>query len=196
MEQAAARPPTYTLRRVASIVVALLSLLPMLLFAYTLYQLDVLKRPMAQFLLALALGISLIGYYIFWVMVARMSEMVRAGAGTPASGAAPAGATVEGPPPAAVGFEIPGMGQVGEVHAFLEPIEQLGTVWRTEAEPHVGRRVLVSVMNAPEPIAGVLTQVTPDGLLLDQDGRRVGITYRRISAIEAEREPTERAAAH
>ncbi|HUG36579.1 MAG TPA: hypothetical protein VML54_06485 [Candidatus Limnocylindrales bacterium] len=195
MEQAATRAPTYTLRRVASIVVALMSLLPMLLFAYTLYQLDVLKRPMAQFLLALALGISLIGYYIFWVMVSRMSEMVRAAADAPAP-AAPSAETVESPPPAVAGFEIPGMGQVGEVHAFLSPIEQLGTVWRTEAEPHVGRRVLVSVMNSPEPIAGVLTQVTADGLLLDQDGRRVGITYRRISAIEAEREPTERAVAH
>ena len=36
-------------------------------------------------------------------------------------------------------------------------------------------------------MAGTLMQVTEDGLLLDQDGRRVGITYRRISAIEAER---------
>jgi len=195
MEQAAARPPTYTLRRVASIVVALLSLLPMLLFAYTLYHLDVLHLPMAQFLLALALGVSLIGYYIFWVMVARMSEMVRASVGGPTP-AAPSTVTVESPPPTAASFEIPGMGQVGEVHAFMSPIEQLGTVWRTEAEPHVGRRVLVSVMNSPVPIAGVLTQVTADGLLLDQDGRQVGITYRRISAIEAEREPTEGAAAH
>jgi len=30
----------------------------------------------------------------------------------------------------------------------------------------------------------VLTQVANDGLLLDRDGQRVGITYRRISAIE------------
>jgi hypothetical protein len=86
------------------------------------------------------------------------------------------------------------MGRVGEVHAFLEPIEQLGTIWRTEAEPHVGRPVLVSVMNSTDPIAGVLLQVTRDGLLLDQAGRRVGITYRRISAIEVDHHRAERAA--
>lgn len=192
MEQGTTRPPTYTLRRVTSIVVALLSLLPLLLFAYTLYDLDALRKPLAQLTLGLALGISLMGHYIFWVMIARLSALLRA-AGTVAP-AAGAGAAVS-QPPAAAGFEIPGMGRVGEVHAFLEPLEQLGTVWRAEAEPHVGRRVLVSVMNSPEPIAGVLTQVTDDGLLLDQDGRRVGITYRRISAIEPERHQTERAVA-
>lgn len=179
---AQASPPAYTLRRVAAIVLALVSLLPLLLFVYALYDLGVLHRPLAQVILALALGSALVGAYIFWVLLARMSEMLRAAA---AGALAPEGlARAPGAPPA---FEIPGMGHVSEVHAFLEPLEQLGTVWRTEAEPHVGRRVLVSVMNAPDPIGGVLTQVTGDGLLLDQDGRRVGITYRRISAIELDR---------
>jgi len=45
-----------------------------------------------------------------------------------------------------VHFEIPGVGDVGEVHAFLTPLEDLGAVWRSEAKPHVGRRVLVFLM--------------------------------------------------
>jgi hypothetical protein len=181
MAQPAAAPP-YTLRRVAAIVLALVSLLPLLLFAYALYDLDAFDRPLAWVMLGLAVASSLVGAYILWVTLARMSAMLRAAA---ARLIGPDDAPEAEVAPAAAAFVIPGMGQVGEVHAFLEPIEQLGTVWRTEAEPHVGQRVLVSVMNAPDPIVGVLTQVTGDGLLLDQNGRRVGITYRRISAIEA-----------
>jgi hypothetical protein len=173
MGEGQASPPAYTLRRVASIVLALVSLLPLLLFVYALYELKALARPLA-----------------------RMSELLRAAAtGAGAAGAA-AGASSPAVPQA--GFEIPGMGRVGEAHAFLEPVQQLerlGTVWRAEAEPYVGQRVLVSVMNAAEPIAGVLTRVTDDGLLLDQDGQRVGITYRRISAIEPDRDHAEPAGA-
>jgi hypothetical protein len=118
-------------------------------------------------------------------MLARMSDMLRAAS----AGAEPSAHGESDAAPAATddtAFEIPGIGHVGEVHAFLAPMEQLGTVWRAEAEPHVGRRVLVTVMNAADPIGGVLTQVTNDGLLLDRDGERVGITYRRISTIELE----------
>ena len=183
MAQPAAAPP-YTLRRVAAIVLALVSLLPLLLFAYALYDLGAFDRPLAWVMLGFAVASSMVGAYIFWVMLARMSEMLRAATARVAGPDEPPDAPVV--EPAAVAFVIPGMGQVGEVHAFLEPIEQLGTVWRAEAEPHVGQRVLVSVMNASDPIVGVLTQVTGDGLLLDQDGRRVGITYRRISAIEVD----------
>jgi hypothetical protein len=197
MKPGLASPPPYTLRRVASIVLALISLLPLLLFVYMLYELDALRQPLAQLSLGLALALSLIGSYIFWVMIARMSELIRASGARPAaapSAPVPHAPVDDGAAHGPTGFEIPGMGRVGDVHAFLEPMEQLGTVWRTEAEPHVGRPVLVSVMNSTDPIAGVLVQVTNDGLLLDQSGRRVGITYRRISAIEVDHHRAERAA--
>ena len=193
MVQGTASAPAYTLKRLASIVLALVSLLPLLLFVYTLYELHALGRTAAQVALALALGSSLVGGYIFFAMLARMSELLRAAGAAAAAGAtasaapAPSGARAPAPAPQHAEFEIPGMGRVGEAHAFFEQIEQLGTMWRHEAEPHVGRSVLVSVMNSAEPISGVLLQVTDDGLLLDQAGRRVGITYRRISAIELAR---------
>ncbi len=175
--------PTYTLRRVASIALSLASVIPLLLFVYTVLDLGVIHHTSAQVTLALALGSTVVGTYIFWVMLARLSNMLRAATATAEAAPSPeSGAAGDAPGPAQ--FEIPGMGQVGEVHAFLTPLEDLGAVWRTEAEPHIGRPVLVSVMNAVEPIGGVLTQVAHDGLLLDRDGQRVGITYRRISAIE------------
>jgi hypothetical protein len=183
MVQGTASAPAYTLKRVASIVLALVSLLPLLLFFYTLYDLRALGRTAAQVAFVLALGSTLVGAYIFFAMLARMSELLRAAGAAAAAAPAPSGLGT--PAPEHAEFEIPGMGRVGEAHAFfLEPIEQLGTMWRHEAEPHVGRNVLVSVMNSADPISGTLLQVTDDGLLLDQEGRRVGITYRRISAIE------------
>ena len=65
--------PTYTLRRVAAIVVALSSLLPLLLFAYTLYLMEAIGRPLAQLMLAEAVtaarwaGIGLIVVGVFLV---------------------------------------------------------------------------------------------------------------------------------
>ena len=44
----------------------------------------------------------------------------------------------------------------------------------------------ISVRNAPEPIVGTLAQITENGLLvLDADSHKIGVSYRRISAIEA-----------
>ena len=51
----AGKTRTYTLRRASSVVFALISVLPLLLFAYTLYALDVLHHHVAQIGLGSAL---------------------------------------------------------------------------------------------------------------------------------------------
>ena len=61
------------------------------------------------------------------------------------------------------------------------------TMWHAEAQQHLGRRVLISVKNAPEPIAGSLAQIAEDGVLLEQDDQRVAVSYLRITNIEADR---------
>ena len=175
------------LRRAAAGVFALIAVLPLLLFGYALYSVEALGRPVAQVLLALALGLVVVGFYIFKLLVARMGELMRAsGLDALARDAA-----------AARSFSLPGFGTVAEPEPIRETVmmpaavEQLRTVWQAEAEPLVGRRVLVSVRNAPEPLAGTLLQVTGDGLLLvDEAGQRVGVGYRRISAVEAGPAPT------
>src|SRR6266851_489173 len=68
---------TYTLRRASSVVFALISVLPLLLFAYTLYALDVLHHVTAQIGLGSALVLSMIGFYIYSVMMSRLSEILR-----------------------------------------------------------------------------------------------------------------------
>src|SRR6266511_796484 len=46
-----------------------------------------------------------------------------------------------------------------------------------------------AVRNAQDPIKGILAQVTPDGVIIDQNGNKVGISYTRVSAIEADTTP-------
>ena len=71
------KPRTYTLRRAASVVFALISVLPLLLFAYTLHALHVLHHHVALIGLGSALGFAMIGFYIYSVMISRLSDILR-----------------------------------------------------------------------------------------------------------------------
>jgi len=223
---------TYTLRRASSVVFALISVLPLLLFAYTLYALDVLHHLTAQIGLGSALVLSMIGFYIYSVMMSRLSEILRdieAGEDSPtttrttqgpvvtmavepgpsgpvaASHAAGASRQIPAPPsdrpsPFAGkgrsatggrgGLVVPGMGRITELKgADASATSDLDSMWRVEAEPLLGKRVLVAVRNATEPVKGIMSQVTQDGVIIDQDGTKLGISYTRVSAIEADTTP-------
>jgi hypothetical protein len=217
---------TYTLRRASSVVFCMVSILPLLLFVYTLYALDALHQSVAQIGLASALVMSLIGFYIYSVMISRLSAILReleeaeahpqppeAPTGTvvtaavePTPGMAAPGVPRNTPPPrrpspfaagsskgtrGRASLVVPGMGRITE----LKPndaggLGDLDSMWKAEAQPLLGKRVLVAVRNAPEPIKGTLAQVTNDGVMIDQDdGSKVGISYNRMSAIEANSAP-------
>jgi hypothetical protein len=222
-------PRTYTLRRASSVVFALISVLPLLLFAYTLYALNVLQQTTAQIGLGSALALAMIGFYIYSVMIARLSEILREieVSGTSAAHAEPphapvvtmvvgpepgrapaprhggpaASAAVATPPPPSVatsrngsiaraGLVVPGMGRITELTpSDGAALSDLDLMWKAEAEPLLGRRVLVAVRNAADPIKGTLYQVTEDGVILDQRGAKFGISYTRVSAIEADATP-------
>jgi len=228
----AAQIHTYTLRRASSVVFALISVLPLLLFAYTLYALDVLDQNLAQIGLGSALVLSMIGFYIYSVMMSRLSDILRAleadDSAPPPAGATqgpvvtmavepgPSGPMAEGhsagaprqdPVPTSGrlspfagrvrsgaggrgGLVVPGMGRITELQPTdARALSDLDSMWRAEAEPLLSKRVLVAVRNAPDPMKGTLAQVTQDGLILDQNGTRVGISYTRVSAIEADTTP-------
>src|SRR6266508_506393 len=68
---------TYTLRNAAAVVFALTSILPMLLFTYTLYALHKLQEMQAAIGLGLALFFALIGGFIFMNLMGRLSELLR-----------------------------------------------------------------------------------------------------------------------
>jgi hypothetical protein len=223
---------TYTLRRASSVVFALISVLPLLLFAYTLYALDVLHHLTAQIGLGSALVLSMIGFYIYSVMMSRLSEILRdieagedsltttrttqgpvvtmavePGPSGPVAASHAAGASRQIPAPPSDrpspfagkgrsatggrgGLVVPGMGRITELKGTdAGATSDLDSMWRVEAEPLLGKRVLVAVRNATEPVKGIMSQVTQDGLIIDQDGTKLGISYTRVSAIEADTTP-------
>ena len=205
---------TYTLRNAASIVFALTAVIPLLLFTYTLYLLGQLGQFQAQMGLGVALGCALVGLFIFSNLMARLSELLRFLEEQPAPVATPGGAAQTGsaadhasrpmtaaangpasPPwPGPGGLVVPGLGTITAASRAASAARQAAgvfdevqkTMWHAEAQRHLGRRVLISVKNAPEPIAGSLAQIADDGVLLEQDDQRVAVSYLRITNIEAD----------
>jgi len=217
---------TYTLRRASSVVFCMISILPLLLFVYTLYALDALHHSVAQIGLASALVMSLIGFYIYSVMISRLSAILRdleEAEAQPPPPAAPAGTVVTAAVEPTAGMAapgvpgntaparqpsafaagnpkgtgrraslvVPGMGRITELKSNDSGgLGDLDSMWKAEAQPLLGKRVLVAVRNAADPIRGTLAQVTNEGVMIDQeDGSKVGISYSRMSAIEANATP-------
>src|SRR5262245_20666351 len=240
----AARPNS--LQQAASAVFAVTTIVPLLIFVWTLHRLGSLSRLQSQIGLGLALGIALLGYYIFRRLMGQMSELIRglgravgsrsadgrpgamaqdrapgliaeykppalaaqshtapsASAPRPAQApvpaptraetvVAPAAATasanavevvevVEVEPPRTQG--IPGLGLIQEVDDLSRAMAKL---WMGEAIAYKGRGVALSIMNSRVPITGTLVDVTPEGLLIDQNGKQVAVSYSRLSGIDA-----------
>ena len=226
------RSKTYTLKRASAVVFALISILPLLLFAYTLYAVEALQNHTAQIGLGSALVLSMIGFYIYSVMMSRLSDILRdieaeessppttgttqgeagtmgvdPGSSIPGAASHAPGASRQIPVPPSDqpspfvgkgrsatggrgGLVVPGMGRITELKgADASATSDLDSMWREEAEPLLGKRVLVAVRNAQDPVKGILSQVTQDGVIIDQGGAKVGISYTRVSAIEADTTP-------
>lgn len=164
-----------TLQYAASVVFALVAVIPLLMFAYTLVRVDGLRDLQNQVTLGLSLMAALTGFGVLRLMVTRMTRLLHAVGQATEPGGVPASA-------AAKDLEVPGIGPIREFHTIAE---MLWPVLKAEAEPYLGQRVLVSVKNSPRPIAGTVLEVTNDGVLLEENGREVGVSYRRISAIAA-----------
>jgi len=210
------RGRTYTLRAAASIVFALTAVIPLLLLTYTLYSLNQLRLTEAQMGLGTALVCALVGLFIFSSLMGRLSEVLRyleardaaardgdeanASAGHPTGTgfsvppmiAANAGGPVA--PTAADDLLVPGLGTITAASRAAWAARQAAgvfdevqkTMWHAEAQRHLGRHVLISVKNAPEPVAGSLAQIADDGVLLEQGDQRVAVSYLRITNIESD----------
>lgn len=172
----ASRPKMHTLQQAASVVFALISILPLLAFAYSLYSLDAIDRWEYQMGLGVALMVALLGFYIFKLILTRISELLHTMACALSRGEASAA-------PSQRGLEVPGIGPISEIGEMADLVNHL---WKAEAEPHMGRPVAISVMNTPSALTGRLVRVTEEGVVLSADGHETAIAYRRIVAIEAE----------
>jgi len=194
------------LQQAASVIFALVAVVPLLIFAYTLHALGAIHRTQAQLSLGLALGIALLGFWMFRAMLGRMAEVVQAlaaaveqanrarrpnGAGPTGSAPVPAGGASAARAPssaprltvaaAASADHLPGVGSIREI---AEVARTMDTLWQREAAAHVGKRVSVSVANSREPLVGVISEVSDDGLILDQADGQNAIAYRRVTGID------------
>jgi hypothetical protein len=231
-------PRPNSLQQAASAVFAVTTVVPLLIFVWTLHRLGSLSRLQSQIGLALALGIALLGYYIFRRLMGQMSELIRGlgravgtrsaldgrvhaaaqdrapglvaeyrpptlnaqphtapSASAPRPTPAPARAATVGAPVAATATAqtieieaprpqgIPGLGMIQEVDDLSRAMAKL---WMGEATAYKDRRVALSIMNSRVPITGTLIDVTPEGLLVDQDGgKQVAVSFARLSGIDA-----------
>jgi len=179
------------LRQAASTVFILTTVLPLLIVTWTLYRLRALERADVQLALFLALGVALLGFAVFRSLMAQLSDVIlslrtlvawrasREGASPPAprpSTASPSKSTASAP-----------AGNVAALGVISELRESQGTItamWEAEASAYLGRAVLVHVRNSSNPIAGTLLEVTPDGVLVEQNGKQVAIGYLRFLGIQ------------
>jgi len=206
------------LQQAASMIFALVAVVPLLIFAYTLHALGAIRSTQAQLSLGLALGIALLGFWMFRSMLGRMAEVVQALAAAveqanrgrrPATSPATAGPTAAGPTAAgsttaavassasrpAAGSQpvasttaarkadhsIPGVGHIREIAEVARTMDGL---WQREAAAHVGKRVSISVANSRDPLIGVISEVSDDGLILDQADGQNAVAYRRVTGID------------
>ena len=238
-------PRPNSLQQAASAVFAVTTVVPLLIFVWTLHRLGSLSVLQSQVGLGLALGIALLGYYIFRRLMGQMSDLIRglgravergsrstldgrpAEAGqerapgliaeykppalgvqshtapsasaprpAPRSTPAPAPALMTAAAPATMTAtaktveieaprtqSIPGLGMIQEVDDLSRAMAKL---WMSEAIAYKDRRVALSIMNSRVPITGTLIDLTPDGLLIEQDGgKQVAVSFSRLSGIDA-----------
>lgn len=173
---------SHTLVQAASIIFVLMTVLPLLIFTWTLYTLDGLAINTAQIGLGLSLVISLAGFVILRSIMAQLSELshglVRAAGDQP---------TPSRPQPASpAAAPAPGIGPIDELD---EMAATMATLWQREAVAHVGHHVLVSLVRAGDPVPGTLQELTPTGLILNQNGDPLKIPYHSIAGIEPARPP-------
>jgi hypothetical protein len=60
----------------------------------------------------------------------------------------------------------------------------MDALWYREATAHLGQRVQISVANSREPLVGVLSEASGDGLILDRPEGALPVAYGRVTSIE------------
>lgn len=112
-----------TLRRTASLVFALTTILPLLMFGYTLHRVNGMRDVQDQIVFGLALAVALLGFYILRVMVSRVSDVLRA-----ASEASRQGRVA--PLVAEKDLQVPVVGPMKEFHGIASPSTVSGSAGR------------------------------------------------------------------
>jgi hypothetical protein len=77
-DDGSARTRQQGLQQAASVIFALVAVVPLLIFAWTLHTLGAIRSTQAQLSLGLALAVALLGFWMFRSMLGRMAEVVQA----------------------------------------------------------------------------------------------------------------------
>ena len=77
-DDGSARTKQQGLQQAASVIFALVAVVPLLIFAWTLHALGAIRSTQAQFSLGLALAVALLGFWMFRSLLSRMAEVVKA----------------------------------------------------------------------------------------------------------------------
>jgi hypothetical protein len=231
-----ARTKQQGLQQAASMIFALVAVVPLLIFAWTLHSLGAIRSTQAQLSLGLALGVALLGFWMFRSLLSRMAEVVQAlaaaveqasrtgrrgpvaastepvaasaepvAAAAPTNGAheksvaaaaharaqaavtAPAPIVGTPPPRSAFGAGPQAAGAVagiGKIRELTEVAQTMDALWYREARAHLNQRVQISVANSREPLVGTLTEVSGDGLILEQPEGPMPVAYGRVTSID------------
>jgi hypothetical protein len=160
MSEAEAKTRQHGLEQAASVIFALVAVVPLLIFAWTLHALGVIRSTQAQVSLGLALAVALLGFWMFRSLLGRMAEVVQALAAAleqasrvrrvPQPAAAPTPATASAPAAAVVPAVSPVAATVVPASRAEEPVSP-SVVFRSPA-PAPG--VAAVTTRAAEPANG------------------------------------------
>jgi hypothetical protein len=77
-----------------------------------------------------------------------------------------------------------GIAGIGKIRELTEVAATMDALWYREATAHLGQRVQISVANSREPLVGVLSEASGDGLILDRPEGALPVAYGRVTSIE------------
>ena len=132
------------LQQAASVIFALVAVVPLLIFAWTLLAVGAIRSTQAQLSLGLALAVALLGFWMFRSLLGRMAEVVQALAAAleqasrlrraPTPADAPGAATLP-VPAAAVGTPAPTVAKANGGAVFAAPAPAAPSAPRPAAAP-------------------------------------------------------------
>ena len=232
-DEGSVRTRQHGLQQAASMIFALVAIVPLLIFAWTLHALGAIRSTQAQLSLGLALAVALLGFWMFRSLLGRMAEVVQAltaaveqasrtrpepASAEPATGASALAAAANGPAAVATAAPVPaaalaktetvaapaavlstpapamaavaapgpaaGVAGIGMIRELSEVVRTMDALWLREATAHLNQRVQISVANSREPLVGVLSEATTDGLILEQPDGSLPIAYGRVTSID------------
>ncbi len=132
------------LQQAASVIFALVAVVPLLIFAWTLHALGAIRSTQAQLSLGLALAVALLGFWMFRSLLGRMAEVVQALAAAleqairvrraPGPAPVPGAGTMPGPA-AAAGTPAPTVAKANGGAVFAAPAPAAPSAPRPVAAP-------------------------------------------------------------